>query len=121
MGELTGRVAFVTGAAHGQGRAVALALAGEGAAIAAFDVARPLAYPGYGMGTGEDLETLVRECEALGVACLAFAGDVRDDAAVTRAVDETVERLGRVDILFNNGASAPTGWRTSSRKRSGTP
>jgi SDR family mycofactocin-dependent oxidoreductase len=102
MGELSGRVAFVTGAAHGQGRATALALAKEGAAIAAFDVARPLAYPAYGMGTGAELESLVAECEALGSACLAFAGDVRDDAAVTRAVSETVERLGSIDVLFNN-------------------
>jgi SDR family mycofactocin-dependent oxidoreductase len=102
MGEFTGRVAFVTGAAHGQGRAAALALAKAGAAIAAFDVARPLAYPGYGMGTGADLESLVAECEAAGSACLAFAGDVRDDAAVTRAVDGAVERFGRIDVLFNN-------------------
>jgi SDR family mycofactocin-dependent oxidoreductase len=102
MGEFSGRVAFVTGAAHGQGRATALALAAEGASIAAFDVARPLAYPGYGMGTSDDLQSLAAECESLGGACLAFAGDVRDDAAVTAAVDATVERFGRIDILFNN-------------------
>jgi len=102
MAEFTGRVAFVTGAAHGQGRAAALALAKAGASIAAFDVARPLAYPGYGMGTGEELDSLVRECEAAGAAALAFAGDVRDDAAIMDAVDATVERFGRIDILFNN-------------------
>jgi SDR family mycofactocin-dependent oxidoreductase len=102
MGELSGRVAFVTGAAHGQGRATAVALAREGARIAAFDVARPLAYPGYGMGTGDDLRSLADECAAAGSECLTFAGDVRDDAAVTRAVSETAERLGRIDILFNN-------------------
>jgi SDR family mycofactocin-dependent oxidoreductase len=102
MAELSGRVAFVTGAAHGQGRATALALAKAGASIAAYDVARPLEYPGYGMGTSADLESLAAECQALGVACLPFAGDVRDDEAITRAVDATVERLGRIDILFNN-------------------
>ena len=102
MGELSGKVAFVTGAAHGQGRATALALAKAGARIAAFDVARPLAYPGYGMGTGADLDSLAAECEAAGSECLAFAGDVRDDAAVTAAVEATVERFGRIDILFNN-------------------
>jgi SDR family mycofactocin-dependent oxidoreductase len=102
MGELSGRVAFVTGAAHGQGRATALALAKAGASVAAFDVARPLAYPGYGMGTGADLDSLVAACEAAGAAALAFAGDVRDDEAITRAVDATVERFGRIDILFNN-------------------
>ena len=102
MGELTGRVAFVTGAAHGQGRATALALAKAGASIAAYDVARPLAYPGYGMGTSGELESLASECEAAGSTCLPFAGDVRDDEAVTRAVDGAVERFGRIDILFNN-------------------
>src|SRR5262249_15668042 len=47
---LAGRVAFITGAAHGQGRATALALAREGVSVAALDVARPLAYPGYTLG-----------------------------------------------------------------------
>jgi SDR family mycofactocin-dependent oxidoreductase len=102
MAELSGRVAFVTGAAHGQGRATALALAKEGASIAAYDVARPLEYPGYGMGTSAELDSLVADVEALGAVCLAFAGDVRDDEAITRAVDATVQRLGRIDILFNN-------------------
>jgi len=50
-GEFAGKVAFITGAAHGQGRATALALAREGARISAFDVARPLSYPGYEMGS----------------------------------------------------------------------
>lgn len=102
MAEFSGRVAFVTGAAHGQGRATAIALARAGASIAAYDVARPLEYPGYGMGTSADLESLRAECDAVGSACIVFAGDVRDDGAVTRAVDATVERFGRIDILFNN-------------------
>ncbi|MGH7517918.1 MAG: mycofactocin-coupled SDR family oxidoreductase [Gemmatimonadales bacterium] len=100
--ELEGRVAFVTGAAHGQGRASALALAGAGARIAAFDVARPLAYPGYAMGSPSDLDSLAAACKAAGSDAITFAGDVRDDAAVTRAVNQTVERFGRIDILFNN-------------------
>jgi len=100
--EFAGRVAFITGAAHGQGRATAVALAREGAGIAAFDVAHPLSYPGYGMGSPDDLESLAAECRGHGVECLTFAGDVRDDAAVTAAVDATVARLGRIDILFNN-------------------
>jgi SDR family mycofactocin-dependent oxidoreductase len=102
MAEFSGRVAFVTGAAHGQGRATALALAKAGASIAAYDVARALEYPGYGMGTSADLESLAAECEAVGAGCAVFAGDVRDDDAVTRAVDAAVERFGRIDILFNN-------------------
>ncbi|HEX3235079.1 MAG TPA: mycofactocin-coupled SDR family oxidoreductase [Gemmatimonadales bacterium] len=101
-GEFAGRVAFITGAAHGQGRATALAFAGAGARIAAFDVARPLPYPGYGMGSGQDLESLAATCRELGSECLTFAGDVRDDAAVTSAVARTVDQFGRIDVLFNN-------------------
>jgi SDR family mycofactocin-dependent oxidoreductase len=102
MARFSGKVAFITGAAHGQGRAAAVALAREGARIAALDVARPLAYPGYALGSREDLAGLAEECRRLGTLCLAFAADVRDDAAVTAAVDATVEAYGRIDILFNN-------------------
>jgi SDR family mycofactocin-dependent oxidoreductase len=100
--EFAGKVAFITGAAHGQGRATALALAREGARIGALDVARPLSYPGYDMGSPDDLESLARACAELGSECLSFSGDVRNDADVTAAVSETVERFGRIDILFNN-------------------
>ena len=102
MGEFSGRVAFITGAAHGQGRATALALAREGARVAAFDIAQPMSYPGYSMGSRADLESLATECRDLGTECLTFTGDVRDDAAVTQAVESTVQRFGRIDILFNN-------------------
>lgn len=101
-GEFSGKVAFITGAAHGQGRATAMALARAGASIAAFDVAKPLAYPGYELGTADDLRALQTECREAGSACLAFEGDVRDDAAITVAVDGTVAEFGRIDILFNN-------------------
>ncbi|HEY1599361.1 MAG TPA: SDR family oxidoreductase [Pirellulales bacterium] len=99
---LAGRVALVTGAAHGQGRATALALARAGAHIVALDVGRPLAYPGYQMGTAGELDSLADQCRRLGVECLVFAADVRDDAAVTAAVCAAVERWNRIDILFNN-------------------
>jgi SDR family mycofactocin-dependent oxidoreductase len=102
MARFVGRVALITGAAHGQGRAAALALAGEGARIAALDVARPLPYPGYTLGSRDDLASLAAACQELGVDCLTFAADVRDDAAVTAAVSETVRHFGRIDILFNN-------------------
>jgi SDR family mycofactocin-dependent oxidoreductase len=100
--EFEGKVAFVTGAAHGQGRAVALNLASHGARIAAFDVARPLAYPGYGLGSTDDLRSLQEACDDAGSECLTFEGDVRDDAAISAAVDQTVAKFGRIDVLFNN-------------------
>jgi NAD(P)-dependent dehydrogenase (short-subunit alcohol dehydrogenase family) len=90
-------VAFITGAAHGQGRATALALAEAGYDIAAVDVAAPLAYPGYAMGTPAELESLAAECSAL-----TAVADVRDDPAVSAAVDAAIERFGRIDLLFNN-------------------
>jgi len=102
MSEFRGRVALITGAAHGQGRAAALALAAEGAHIAALDVARQLGYPGYGLGSVEALQSLVEECRRLGVEALALPADVRDDRAVSAAVSQVVERFGRIDILFNN-------------------
>jgi SDR family mycofactocin-dependent oxidoreductase len=102
MGEFAGKVAFITGAAHGQGRATALALAGEGARIAAFDLARPLSYPGYTMGSRSELDSLAAACLELGSECLGFSGDVRDDTAIKAAVEATVSRFGRIDILFNN-------------------
>jgi SDR family mycofactocin-dependent oxidoreductase len=107
--EFEGRVAFITGAAHGQGRAAALALARLGARIAAFDVAKPLSYPAYEMGSAGELESLRAECEKAGSSCLTFEGDVRDDQAVTTAVGATMDELGRIDILFNNAGIAAYG------------
>jgi SDR family mycofactocin-dependent oxidoreductase len=101
-GEFKGKVAFITGAAHGQGRATALAFAREGARIAAFDIARALSYPGYTMGSASELESLADACRALGTECVTSAGDVRDNAAVTAAVGQAVDQFGRIDILFNN-------------------
>jgi SDR family mycofactocin-dependent oxidoreductase len=95
-------IAFITGAAHGQGRATALALAREGYDVVALDVARPLAYPGYAMGTSDELASLQGEVEALGRRCLTAVADVRDDAAVSQAVEQAMERFGRIDVLFNN-------------------
>ncbi len=99
---LEGKVAFITGAAHGQGRATALALAREGVRIAALDVARPLAYPGYALGSPDDLESLAAACRDIGVNCATYEGDVRDDVAIRSAVDDVVRRFGSIDILFNN-------------------
>jgi SDR family mycofactocin-dependent oxidoreductase len=97
-----GRVAFITGAAHGQGRAVALALAEAGADIVAFDVAAKIEYPAYAQGSSAELDSLLAEVHALGRRALAFVGDVRDSAAIQQAVDAAVAEFGRMDVLFNN-------------------
>jgi len=100
--DLKGKVAFITGAAHGQGRATAIALAKEGVHIAAFDIAQTLTYPGYELGSENELQSLKGECETLNVKCLVFTGDVRADDDITKAVSTTLEQLDRIDILFNN-------------------
>lgn len=102
MAEFTNKVAFITGAAHGQGRATALALAKEGADLVLFDVAKKIEYPAYEFGTSEELDTLANEIRALGRKAVVAVGDVRDDAAVSAAVDAATQTFGKIDILFNN-------------------
>jgi NAD(P)-dependent dehydrogenase (short-subunit alcohol dehydrogenase family) len=105
--DLAGQVALVTGAAHGQGRATALTLARAGAHIVALDVAKPLGYPAYGMGTGDELASLKSEVEALGVRAAVHAGD---DAAIEAAVAATAREFGRIDVLFNNAGICAYGF-----------
>ena len=109
MAEFSGQVAFITGAAHGQGRATALALAAQGARIVAFDIARTLEYPGYALGRSDELDSLTEQVRELGSEALAFVGDVRIDADITRAVDAAIAYFGRIDILFNNAGIAAYG------------
>ena len=102
-GTLEGRVAFVTGAARGQGRAHAVRLAREGADVIISDICAPVSdtipYPGT---TPEDLRETVRLVEAEGRKVLAREVDVRDDAAVRQLVADGVEQFGRLDILVAN-------------------
>ncbi len=102
MTDLKNKVAFITGAAHGQGRATALALAKEGVHIVGFDIAKPLTYPAYTLGSVDELTSLKQDIENLGVQCLVFQGDVRKDADILIAVESTQAEFGRIDILFNN-------------------
>ncbi len=108
MGMLDGKVAFVTGAARGQGRSHAVALAREGADIIAVDVCRQLPTVPYPMATPEDLDVTVGEVERLGRRVVASQVDVRDLASLTAAVDAGVAELGRLDIVVANaGISTP--------------
>src|SRR6476469_4119705 len=102
-GTLDGRVAFVTGAARGQGRAHAVRLAGEGADIVAIDVCAPVSDTiTYAMPTPEDLAETVRQVEATGRKVLAREVDIRDLAAQQQVVAEAVAQFGRLDILVAN-------------------
>jgi SDR family mycofactocin-dependent oxidoreductase len=108
MGALDGRVAFITGGARGQGRAHALALAGEGANVVIADAPHPMNLT-YTLGTEDDLRRTAKEIEELGGRCLPIVMDVRDAAAVSAAVEETVSSLGSLDILVANAGVVSTG------------
>ena len=102
-GSLQGRVAFITGAARGQGRAHAIRLAREGADIIALDICAPVSDSiTYSAATPEDLAETVRAVEAEGRKVLAREVDIRDDAAVRQLVSDGVEQFGRIDILVAN-------------------
>ncbi|MGW0183214.1 mycofactocin-coupled SDR family oxidoreductase [Nocardia sp. NPDC003345] len=102
MGKLDGKVAFITGAARGQGRSHAIRLAQEGADVIAIDICEQLATVSYPMGTVEELDETVREVEKLGRRIVARTADVRDVAALRAAFDEGVAELGPVDIVLAN-------------------
>lgn len=105
---LAGQVAFITGAARGQGRSHALALAREGADIIAVDICRQAETVPYPMSTPQDLAETVRQVEALDRRIVAAQVDVRDLTALTAAINHGVGELGRLDIvLANAGISAP--------------
>jgi SDR family mycofactocin-dependent oxidoreductase len=108
MGRLDGQVAFITGAARGQGRSHAVRLAEEGADISAVDVSTSVETVPYATATAEDLAETVRLVEALHRRIVAVDADVRDLAALTAAVADGVAQLGRLDIvLANAGVCGP--------------
>lgn len=105
MGRLEGQVAFITGAGRGQGRAHAVALAREGAAVSLCDFQGQLASVQYEMNRGSELEETARlVAEEGGKACWAHA-DVRNYEEMERVIDATVERFGRIDIVCANAGS----------------
>ena len=109
---INGRVAFITGAARGQGRAHAVRMAQEGADIIAIDLADklPPCAP-YPSATQDDLDETARLVEATGRRILATAVDTRDLDRLRTAVDDGVATLGRLDIIVANaGISAPAAW-----------
>ncbi|MBN3456694.1 mycofactocin-coupled SDR family oxidoreductase [Mycobacterium sp. DSM 3803] len=100
---LAGRVAYVTGAARGQGRSHCVRLARAGADIVAIDACAPVAdHNGYPAATQEDLAETVALVEAEGRKILADEVDVRDAAGQRRVVADAVEQFGRLDIVVAN-------------------
>ena len=101
-GRVEGKVAFISGAARGQGRAHAVRLAQEGADVIAFDAAAPVPSQGAPAASPEDLAETVRLVEALDRRIVARQADSRDLAALTALVDDGVAELGRLDIVVAN-------------------
>jgi SDR family mycofactocin-dependent oxidoreductase len=101
-GKLEGKVAFITGAARGQGRSHAITLAREGADIIAVDICAQIGSVPYPMATPEDLAQTVKEVETLDRRIVATDVDVRDYDALKQALDDGVAQLGRLDIVSAN-------------------
>lgn len=100
---LEGRVALVTGAARGQGRAHAVRLAGDGADIVAIDVCKPISDTvTYPMPTADDLAETARLVEEAGRKVIAREIDIRDLGAQQQLVADAMEQFGRLDIVVAN-------------------
>ena len=112
-GRFAGTVALVTGAARprGIGRATALRLAMGGADVACLDLAR--AYdeaPTHGTATGDDLDSVVKEIEALGRKAIGVRADVSDEAQVEAAVAEATAALGTINAVANVAGGSGVGF-----------
>jgi (+)-trans-carveol dehydrogenase len=102
MGRLDGKVAVISGAARGQGRAHATTLAREGASIVAFDICEPLKHPLTPGATEEQLQETARLVEEHDQRCLTAKADARDLPALTKLADQAMSEFGRVDIVVVN-------------------
>jgi (+)-trans-carveol dehydrogenase len=112
-GRVQGKVAFITGAARGQGRSHAIRLAQEGADIIAVDVLEDIPGIPYAGPTEADLAETVKQVEALDRRIIATKADVRDYDQLKKAVDDGVAQLGRLDIVSANagiGSSPHKSW-----------
>jgi SDR family mycofactocin-dependent oxidoreductase len=115
-GPLKGKVAFITGAARGQGRAHAVRLGADGANVIAVDLCEQLASVPYPLATPEDLAATVKLVEDTGARIVASQGDVRDRASLSSALQAGLDEFGRLDIVVANAGIAPMqsgddGWR----------
>lgn len=102
MGRLDGKVAFISGAARGQGRAHAIALAREGADIVAIDICGPIASVDYDLASPADLQQTVELVEKLGRRIVAQEVDARSQARLGEAVSRALSEFGSIDIVVIN-------------------
>jgi SDR family mycofactocin-dependent oxidoreductase len=109
MSRVKGKVALVTGAARGQGRAHAVHLAEEGADIIALDICRDVETVLYRGATDDDLTHTVKLVEATGRRILPAIADVRDLPALEAAVRQAVDTFGGIDIVVANAGIATFG------------
>ncbi len=109
MGRLDGKVALISGAARGQGRAHAVRFAEEGADIIAFDLCGPVETVAYDTATEADLERTVAEVEGLDRRIVSAVADVRDVEALGALVQRGVAELGRLDIVSAVAGIASSG------------
>ncbi|TMD98395.1 MAG: SDR family NAD(P)-dependent oxidoreductase [Chloroflexi bacterium] len=107
MGRLDGKVAFITGAARGQGRSHAVRLAQEGCEIIGLDLCAQIESVGYPMATAEDLSETVRLVEEHDHRMVAVQADVRDLAQVEAVLQRGLREFGRLDIVPANAGIAP--------------
>jgi SDR family mycofactocin-dependent oxidoreductase len=108
-GRVEGKVAFVSGAARGQGRSHAVRLAEEGADIIAVDICGPIDNLAYPHSTPEDLAETVELVKAQNRRIVAAEVDVRDYDALKALVDRGAEQLGRLDIIVANAGVGTDG------------
>lgn len=106
-GKLDGKVAFITGAARGQGRAHAIAMAREGADIIAVDICRDIPSNPYPLATPEDLAETERSIKELGRRVIARVADVRERHELRDAVEAGISDLGKIDIVVANAGILP--------------
>src|SRR5246127_1279966 len=104
---LEGKVALITGAARGQGRAHAVRLAADGANVIAVDLCEQIASVRYPLATPDDLAATVKLVEDIGARIVARQGDVRDRASLSAALRAGVDEFGRLDIVVANAGIAP--------------
>jgi SDR family mycofactocin-dependent oxidoreductase len=110
-GRVAGKVALVTGAARGQGRADALRLAQEGADVIVVDVCAPLPSVPYDSATPEDLAETVALIEKTGQRVISGIVDIRDLGKLREITDAAVAKLGRLDVIVANaGICVPKPW-----------